>query len=66
MKRSEIFYKAQLAVLDDNNLSADEKLEIITALIAERNHELWCEEREAKAAAEKAAAEKVAAEKEGA
>lgn len=53
MKKSETLYKAMLAVLRDTELSEDEKLEIIAALIAERNHELWCEERAEKAAAEK-------------
>ena len=56
MKKSEVLYKAMLAVLRDTELSEDEKLEILTALIAERNLELWSEERAEKAAAEKAAA----------
>lgn len=56
MKKSEMYYQAQLAVLRDSFLNSEQKLEIITALIADRSLELWNEERAEKAAAEAAEA----------
>ena len=54
MKRSEMFYKAQLAVIRDSSLSAEKKMEILDVLSVERRAELWSEERAEKAAAEAA------------
>lgn len=52
MKKSEIFYKAQLAVVKAISLTPEEKLEIIVELEDKRTSALYWEREEAKAAAE--------------
>lgn len=55
MKKSEIFYKAQLEVVKAISLAPDEKVEIIIELEEKRSVALYLEREEEKAAAEKEA-----------
>lgn len=47
MKKSEIYKKAQLAVLSDSRLSDSDKLEILRELQDKEGTALFCEKREA-------------------
>lgn len=48
MKKSEIYTKAMLAVIDDDTLTAPQKLEIIDRLLSDRTVAKWNEEQEEK------------------
>lgn len=48
MKKSEIYYEAALAVIDDDTLIAPQKLEIIELLIVDKNIAEMVEEQEGK------------------
>ena len=54
MKKSEIYKLAQLSVIDDIDLSAKTKLEIIHELLAQEKTERFLEEREEKEKANEA------------
>lgn len=47
MKLSEIYKKAQIAVLE-SNLKTDVCLEVLKVLIKEEEHAIWCEEQKEK------------------
>ena len=57
MKKSEMMYAAQMAVLRDSVLTESKKLEIVLAIEEQRKVEAFWEEKKEKEEAEKAAAE---------
>ena len=48
MKRSEIFYLAQIAVVQTPSISPEKKLEILKILSSQEYYERFCEEKEEK------------------
>ena len=54
MKKSEDYNLAQVAVINSQLISPENKLEIIKVLIAQEQWELYCEELAAKKSAEAA------------
>ena len=48
MKRSEIFYLAQIAVVQTPSISPEKKLEILKTLSCQEHFEQFCEEKEEK------------------
>ena len=46
MKKSEIYRKAMLVIVDSMKLSAEDKLEILEVLAENESTAKWCEKRE--------------------
>lgn len=46
MKKSEIYHKAMMVIVDSMKLSAEEKLEILEVLAENESTAKWCEKRE--------------------
>ena len=46
MKKSAIYKVAQMAVLNDNSIPNNEKLEVLSVLMKEERLAQWCDEQE--------------------